>query len=475
MSKKLKLFLESFLVFGLGGVINKIIPLIMVPIITRLLPDTSVYGLSDLCSTIISFGGAFAMLGMYDALFRLFFEKEDLDYRKSICSTTFVILLCSSIFIFVVLVLGRNILSIYAFKDSQYTYLVLIAAVGTLFHPAHSIFSTPTRMQNKKKTYLAINISGSIIAYVISIIIILLGYYTIALPLGSVISCIIIAAVYYFINSKWFSFRCFKKNLVKPLLKIGLPLVPTFLIYWVFDSCDKLMISNMMDVAQEGIYAVGAKLGHCSQIIFIAFTGGWQYFAFSTMKDKNQVETNSKIFEYLFAITALVSVYVFAIAKPLFHLLFEGNYIKGYIVAPYLFMAPLVQMLFNVSSNQYIIEKKSWPISLILFVGALFNVIINYILIPVLGIEGAAIASLIGYSISTILCMVLLVNKKKMILSFKTITVFCTFIFYVFLWRFVIFDKTVPQLVLSIAFSILIAFLYRSDVQKIIHSMRKNR
>ena len=37
---KLKLFIENFLVYGLGGVISKIVPLIMVPIVTRLMPSS---------------------------------------------------------------------------------------------------------------------------------------------------------------------------------------------------------------------------------------------------------------------------------------------------------------------------------------------------------------------------------------------------------------------------------------------------
>ena len=70
--KKLRLFLENFLVYGVGGVISKLVPLIMVPIVTRLMPDTTYYGLSDMSNTIISFASAFAIMGMYDSMYRLF-------------------------------------------------------------------------------------------------------------------------------------------------------------------------------------------------------------------------------------------------------------------------------------------------------------------------------------------------------------------------------------------------------------------
>ena len=105
---KLKLFLENMLVYGLGGTISKIVPVIMVPIVTRLLPDTSYYGLSDLCTTVISFGSAVAVLGMYDAMYRMFFEKEEEEYKKAICSTTLSFTIGTSLLVFTLLLFFRK-------------------------------------------------------------------------------------------------------------------------------------------------------------------------------------------------------------------------------------------------------------------------------------------------------------------------------------------------------------------------------
>ena len=79
---KLKLFLENFLVYGFGGIISKLIPLIMVPIVTRLMPTTEYYGISDLSNTVVQFGSALAVMGMYDAMYRMFFEKEEEKYKR---------------------------------------------------------------------------------------------------------------------------------------------------------------------------------------------------------------------------------------------------------------------------------------------------------------------------------------------------------------------------------------------------------
>ena len=79
---------QNFLEYGLGGVVSKIIPFIMVPIVTRLMPNTEYYGISDLSNTVVQFGSAIAIMGMFDAMYRMFFEKEDEEYKKKVCLTS---------------------------------------------------------------------------------------------------------------------------------------------------------------------------------------------------------------------------------------------------------------------------------------------------------------------------------------------------------------------------------------------------
>ena len=59
-----KLFVDNFIVYGFGGIISKIIPLIMVPIVTRLMPSSDFYGVFDLSNTLVSFSSALAIMGM---------------------------------------------------------------------------------------------------------------------------------------------------------------------------------------------------------------------------------------------------------------------------------------------------------------------------------------------------------------------------------------------------------------------------
>ena len=112
---KLILFIENFLVYGLGGIISKLVPLIMVPIITRIMPTTDYFGLSDLSNTVVQFASALAIMGMYDAMYRMFFEKEDDEFKKDVCSTALVFTVSMSVLVFVILLIFKNQIAHYFF------------------------------------------------------------------------------------------------------------------------------------------------------------------------------------------------------------------------------------------------------------------------------------------------------------------------------------------------------------------------
>ncbi len=473
--KKLKLFLENFLVYGLGGIISKIIPLIMVPVVTRIMPSTDFYGISDLSNTVVQFGSAMAIMGMYDAMYRMFFEKEEDEYKKRVCSTALLFTFISSIIVFIIMLLLRNVIAKYFFSGRQYTYVVYLSAMATLVGATNSIISAPTRMQNKRKIFLATNTISPLLSYSISVPLLLAGHYVIALPLAAVISGVTMEAAFGVMNRKWFHPKLFDGRLLKHLLAIAVPLLPNFLIYWVFNSCDKVMITNMIGIGAAGIYSVGSKLGHASQLIYTAFAGGWQYFAFSTMKEDNQVRSNSHIFEYLGIISFAATSFICAWSYGLFKLLFKPEYFSGYIVAPYLFLAPLLQMLFQVAANQFLVVKKTWPNLFILSAGAVVNVIINYFLIPVLGIEGASLATLMGYVVSDIVCVIVLCRMRLMVISKRFIVIAIVMTGFMMLWRLLFSDRVIIGTLAALGFTVVMLLLFKSDLLKLWHMIKDKK
>ncbi|MBW9151354.1 oligosaccharide flippase family protein [Clostridium estertheticum] len=465
MSKsRTKLFLENFLVYGLGSILAKIAPLIMLPIITRLMPDTTYYGLSDLSNITVAFGSAIAIMGMYDAMFRMFFEKDDLEYKKEVCASTLNFVLISGITMCLVLFIFKSYFAVWIFNDAKYVNLLNFTSFSILITTLSGIVVAPTRMQNKRKIFLITNTISPIIGYGISIPMLMNKNYLYALPTAALVTSSIMLIFFYILNRKWFDFKKVNIPLIKEMLKIGAPLMPVFIIYWIFTSCDRLMISKQMGNSFVGIYGMGARVASVSQFIYVAFAGGWQYFAFSTMKDEDQVEMTSKIFEYL----ALVAFSAFVIIIPFTHfvfaLFFKGDYVNGYVAFPYLFLSPLLLMLYQTITSQFLVIKKTWPSTVILSLGAVINILLNYFLINAIGIEGSALATLIGYVISVIIACIVLSKMKLIIIPNRMIIMSAVLTLFIVLWRLISPINIVPAILMSVPTIMIFCYLYRVDI-----------
>ena len=146
---------------------------------------------------------------------------------------------------------------------------------------------------------------------------------------------------------------------------------------------------------------------------------------------------------------------------------------RGYIISPYLFLAPLLQMLFQVIANQFLVVKKTWPNIFILGSGAAVNIILNFTMIPKTGIEGASIATLIGYIVSDVICCIVLLKMKLMVISKRFIICSLIMTVYFIFWRKFISSNVVAGTLIAIITSAIFCLFYRKDIKKLLKMLKK--
>lgn len=110
---------------------------------------------------------------------------------------------------------------------------------------------------------------------------------------------------------------------------------------------------------------------------------------------------------------------------------------------------------------------------LILSFGAVINIVLNFMLIPLLGIEGAGIATLIGYVVSVVVCVGVLIKMRLMILSGRFIIVSCSTVIFIILWRLFFRENFVISTLLATIITIFFVLLYKKDLLSLISGGRK--
>ena len=189
-------------------------------------------------------------------------------------------------------------------------------------------------------------------------------------------------------------FKIFK-NKVSDLIKFSLPMIPLTVATSLMVISDRIFIKYYEDLAQLGIYGIGAKF---ATIISIT-VGGFSMAIIPLVLEKHlneQTKTElKKIFYLFFSVGTFGLLTLSLFAKETIILITNEKYLEAHTVMPYLYCSALFIGL-QMFSHGLFIKKKTGQMAIITMIFASVNIGLNFLLIPDMGIVGAAVATLIA-------------------------------------------------------------------------------
>ena len=208
---------------------------------------------------------------------------------------------------------------------------------------------------------------------------------------------------------------------VKQILRYIIPLAPHALGMLAINMTDRLMITNMVGVAEMGIYVVAVQLGMVVMLLVDSFHNAWVPWFYSQLKKEN-IAINLKIVKgtYVYYVGIVLVVLGYTAVLP---------WVIGIIVGPEFFGAQAfvfwVAMgfafhgMYRMVTSYIFYMRKTYILGIVTFMTALINVGLNYYLIALNGVVGAAQATMIAHFISFCLTWMLAAMVYRMPWSLK--------------------------------------------------------
>ena len=128
-----------------------------------------------------------------------------------------------------------------------------------------------------------------------------------------------LTAIYALIMGKGyrsFSFLRVDKKLLQRMVKYSIVLIPNSFMWWIMNSSDRIMVSSMIGIAANGIYAVSYKLPTLVSTLTTIFNQAWSYSAIREEGTEDESEYNNKIFKVLIGIVMLIGIGLVTFMKP---------------------------------------------------------------------------------------------------------------------------------------------------------------
>lgn len=175
-------------------------------------------------------------------------------------------------------------------------------------------------------------------------------------------------------------------------LTYSLPLIFHYAGGIIFNQSDRVMLKAMNGASATGIYSVLYTFGTVMGTIKQSFASVWEPFYYDYKKNGNtEIKEKAKI--YLAVFTALTMGYIL-VAPEVFKVMVADSYWHGVNMIPLFALSWFFSFLYTFPSLYAFYNKKTKAIALISTIGAVFNIGMNFLLIPKFGAFGAAATTL---------------------------------------------------------------------------------
>ncbi len=382
------------IIYSLGNLSIKLVGFILLPLYTTYL-STAEYGLLAIIEAVSQF--AIAVLGfrLATAMLRWATAEKDELKQKSIIFTsllTSIIILIPFIISFIVF---ASYLSEIIFDTSDFTTYIYLISAFILFEIYNVFILNLLRLRDKSVYYMVIIILKLIINLGFNI------YFVAYANIGvnGIMYSMVISSIIFSIATFPFLLSQIKVKynikVAREMFTYGFPLIFATISSMILTLSDRFIIKHVYSLSEVGIYNLGYKISSVINVVIIqSFQMGFLPIAFKKFDQEGAKEFFAKVLTYFTFILVLAVITISFYSKEVIILLSENpEYFEAYKLVPIISYTFLIKGIYYIFSLGLHFVKKTKYNSFIVLIGALINVLLNYMLIPALSIYGAALAS----------------------------------------------------------------------------------
>ncbi len=474
MQKKITALSKNTLIYGLGHILARLVTFLLLPLYTNTFtPDQ--YGIISLAYVIMGFMSVVMHYGLDAVLMKRYIES-DFKEKTVYFSSAWVSFFITSISFGVIISFLRKFLApiLLGTNDDRLILLVgWIIALDVMWSVPQLIF----RAEEKSFIYIIFsltNVIGSLILNILLVVHYEMGIYGVLLSnfiISSILFIITIPFVYNRINFSKASVAAWRT-----MMKFGLPFLPSGIFAMMMELADRYILKQMTDLYTVGIYGSGYKLGMLMMLIVMGFNMAWQPFYLKTGKQDENKPLYSRINTYAITFLGFIWIILNLWVYDLVRIEFGGISLYGSQYWPSVSLVPWISLgyvfygLYLLQLPGVFYQEKSLWIATSRAIGAISNIVLNIYMIPIYGVEGAAIATCLSFIIMFIIMFI--INRRLFHISYewgRIVRIIFTMGIIFFLFDISSHDYT-NKIILTLLYPLallLTGFLYKSEIQAI--------
>ncbi|MBU4266022.1 MAG: flippase [Candidatus Altiarchaeota archaeon] len=311
-----------------------------------------------------------------------------------------------------IIILLSDTLALEYFKAPEASILIKIYAVGIIFSSIIATLRPSLQGFQSMKYFSSVDFVKSFFTLAITAPLLFLGLRELAPILGFTLTFIIVLPIFGFLALKKVFPELLRvkaelsSSLTKKLLRFGIPVALAGSASVIISHTDTLLLTYFTSLSEVGLYNAALPTMKLISVMGLAMRA--VVFPMSselwTKGNKEKIASGlSMLYKYAFIVVFFISLIMFLFPEIILGILFGGEFRQAGIVLRILSVGYLIHTFASVNNITLSGIGKPKEVGKIMFSGAALNLVLNLILIPVYGMEGAAVSTLTAFIVIFIL------------------------------------------------------------------------
>ena len=397
MLNQLKKTASHTVIYSLGNISTKIVGLLLLPLYTSKLSLLD-YGRFTILEVTMMFLSMVLGLRLASSMMRWSAETNDRREQGKILFNTYFVLIINAVLINIATIPLRPSLSKIFFDSNLYSHFFTILFAIVSLEILNQIPMNLLRFRGRPAFYSAIFVAK------LALILGLNFYFLVKLELGVIgifysqlLANILVLIATLPLLYKNFTFS-YDFGLVGQMLHYSFPLIFSAISVQVLAIADRFIIKQLLDYSEVGIYSLGSKIAGVLNVFVIqAFALGFLPIAYKMLKDPEAAKFYRKVFKYLVMILVFVALGLSLFSREVLAIFArQPQFLVAHKIVPIFTLAFVFKGMQYMFMLGFHYVKKTRYIAYIVTSILFVNIGLNYLLIPIYGIWGAALATVIS-------------------------------------------------------------------------------
>ena len=398
LAQQIKRLLSQSLIYGLGGLISRVLSVLLLPLYTSYLHGRD-YGRVETLTALSAVLVVVLRLGISSAFFRYYFDSPELEHRVRVVRTSFWFTMGSA-----TLGLAAGWIAAQPIADALslghgQAWLVRAAFVGLWAQMNYEQLTSLFRVEERPILFTFATLANLLVTVGATVVLVVHFHER---ALGVVVGNWIGTLSVYLVLLGYRRYQLglqFDRRLFRQMNRFGLPLVPSQLALWALAFSDRFFIAKFKSQTEVGHYSVGVRVASAALLLLAAFRLAWPAFAYSIEDEDEAKRTYGFVLTYLLFVFSWLALILGLLAPWLVRLLTgRAEFHEGARVVPLTAFALTALGGYIVVSIGIGRARKTQFNWVVTGIAALLDIALNLVLVPSFGMIGAAIAGAAAYS-----------------------------------------------------------------------------